>query len=80
MRELGGFDQPAVLDRAVLPLARAAMRAAQSPRVKLAVLARTLPETRRMLRNHVYGGAPENPETITPAQARTRYGRAVQSA
>jgi uncharacterized protein (DUF2236 family) len=80
MRQLGGFDQPAALDRAVLPLARAAMRAAQSPRVKLAVLARTLPETRRMLRNHVYGGAPENPETITPAQARTRYGKAVQSA
>lgn len=80
MRQLGGFDQPVAVDRAVLPLARAAMRAARSPRVKLAVLSRTLPETRRMLRNHLYGGAPENPETITPAQARARYGKAVQSA
>ncbi|HEY4460874.1 MAG TPA: oxygenase MpaB family protein [Pseudonocardiaceae bacterium] len=80
MRQLGGFDQPTAVDRAVLPLARAAMRAARSPRVKLAVLSRTLPETRRMLRNHLYGGAPENPETITPAQARARYGKAVQSA
>jgi hypothetical protein len=80
MRELGGFDQPAVLDRAVVPLARAAMRAARSPRTKLAVLSGTLPETRRMLRQHLYGGTPEVAETITPAQARERYGKAAASA
>ncbi|HJP77307.1 MAG TPA: oxygenase MpaB family protein [Pseudonocardiaceae bacterium] len=80
MRQLGGFDQPAVVDRAVLPLARAAMRAARSPRVRLAVLSKTLPHTRRMLRQHLYGGPPETPETITPAQARARYGNAAATA
>ncbi|HEV3359130.1 MAG TPA: oxygenase MpaB family protein [Pseudonocardiaceae bacterium] len=79
MRQVGGFDQPAALDQAVLPLTRAAMRAARSPRVKLAVLSDTLPHTRRMLRQHLYGGPPERAETITPAQARARYGRAASA-
>ena len=80
MRELGGFDQPGIVDQAVRPLARAAMRAAASPRVKLAVLSGTLPHTRQMLKQHLYGGTPERAETITPAQARAAYGKAAASA
>ncbi|GAB3493347.1 oxygenase MpaB family protein [Amycolatopsis cihanbeyliensis] len=73
MRRLGGFDQPVVLDAAIRPAALAAVRAARSPRAKLAVLAGTLPATHRALRQHLLAGSPEREETTTPALARQRH-------
>ncbi|WP_344427457.1 oxygenase MpaB family protein [Amycolatopsis minnesotensis] len=72
MRELGGFDQPGVLDRAVVPAARLAVRASSSPKAKLAILSGALPMTRRTLAAHVRAEPPVRAETVTPAQVRER--------
>lgn len=75
MRVTGGFDQPAAVDRAIVPLARAAVRAASTARGRLAVLNRLSPHTAAVLRQHLTAPPPQLAETITPAQARERYGR-----
>lgn len=79
MRRLGGFDQPAVVDRAIRPAVRAGVLAARSPKAKLAVLVGTLPETHRVLRQHLRGGQPDRAETVTPARARELYGQGVSA-
>ncbi|MFC7450851.1 oxygenase MpaB family protein [Rhodococcus daqingensis] len=81
MRELGGFDQPAVVDRVVAPLARVAVRATTNPRTELAVIKPLLPMTHSVLDQHFNGTPPVRTETVTPAAARERYGaRAGRSA
>ncbi|AHH96590.1 oxygenase MpaB family protein [Kutzneria viridogrisea] len=70
MRQLGNFDQPLALDRAIRPAVRAAVRVARSPRAKLAVLSGTLPATRHVLKQHLFRGVPDRPQTTTPAAAR----------
>lgn len=72
MRELGGFDQPAVVDKAVGPLARAAMRAGARPAVELAVLKAVAPGTGRVLARHLRAAEPDFPGTVTPAEIRAR--------
>lgn len=74
MRELGGFDQPVLVDRAVIPFARAAVRATSTPRVELAVIRRLLPMTHSVLDQHFNGAPPERAETLTPAAARELPG------
>ncbi|AQA24569.1 hypothetical protein BTZ20_3788 [Rhodococcus sp. MTM3W5.2] len=74
MRELGDFDQPAVVDRVVTPLARAAVRATSNPRTELAVVKRLLPATHSVLDQHFNGAPPVRAETVTPSAARERYG------
>jgi uncharacterized protein (DUF2236 family) len=76
MRVLGDFDQPAALDRAVAPAARAAVRATRSPAAMQAVLRGTLPVTRSVLKWHFANPVAENPETVTPAEARDRLRQA----
>ncbi|WP_137875384.1 oxygenase MpaB family protein [Rhodococcus sp. Q] len=76
MRVLGDFDQPAALDRAVVPAARAAVRATRSPAAMQAVLRGTLPVTRSVLKWHFANPVAESPETVTPAEARDRLRQA----
>ncbi|WP_067547003.1 oxygenase MpaB family protein [Nocardia crassostreae] len=79
MRETGGFDQPGILDAAYRPAMRIAMATLRSDR-RLALVARNAigPMTGRFLREHLEAGIPDNPVTVTPAQARELYGRAAR--
>jgi uncharacterized protein (DUF2236 family) len=74
MRHLGGFDQPAAVDAAVVPAARAAVRAmsARDSRPMLAVARRLVPHTAEVFAQHLRAGPPEHPVTVTPAEAREK--------
>lgn len=74
MRKLGGFDQPAVVDRVVTPLARVAVRVASAPKTELAVVKRLLPMTHSVLDQHFNGAPPVRAETLTPSAAGELYG------
>ncbi|RDI67952.1 oxygenase MpaB family protein [Nocardia pseudobrasiliensis] len=79
MREVGGFDQPAIVDAAMRPAVRAAVATLSGDRLKQAVLRSAIgPMTARLYAEHVEAGVPENPATVTPAQARERYGAAAR--
>jgi len=78
MRRLGGFDQPAALDRAIVLPTRAAVRAATSPRARLAVLRAYAPSTARILYQHLNRPTPVQPRTITPSEARELYGQTAR--
>ncbi|MEU8900758.1 oxygenase MpaB family protein [Nocardia sp. NPDC048505] len=76
MRVTGGFDHPALVDRAYRPAVRAAVKALANESAKQAVLGNFLgPMTARLYAEHLAAPTPANPTTITPAEARTRYGR-----
>jgi uncharacterized protein (DUF2236 family) len=74
MRHLGGFDQPAAVDAAVVPIARAAVRAMSmgNSRPMLAVARRLVPHTAEVFAQHLAAAQPASPHTITPAAARER--------
>lgn len=75
MRELGQFDQPGIVDAAYRPLVSAGMRIAGIPAVETTILRRSLPMTRTALRDFHNAKAPLRPVTVTPAEAKERYGR-----
>lgn len=77
MRQTGGFDQPRALDRALVPVVRAGVKAFSSPVASTAALDRIAPATGRVLREHLRSAPPLRAETITPARAREVYGRAA---
>ncbi|MCS3781265.1 oxygenase MpaB family protein [Tsukamurella ocularis] len=81
MREVGGFDQPGIVDAAYPRAVRLAVRAASAQHaagtVRLGGL--VAPMTGDILRRH-FAQAQEPAGTVTPAQARERYGRGAQSA
>ncbi|MFD4292535.1 oxygenase MpaB family protein [Rhodococcus sp. NPDC058532] len=72
MRTLGEFDQPAALDRAVVPAARAVVRATRSPAAMSRVVAGTLPMTRSVLQWHFDNPTAQRAEVVSPAEARER--------
>ncbi|HNP57632.1 MAG: DUF2236 domain-containing protein [Acidimicrobiia bacterium] len=74
MRELGGFDQSALLDVAWKVPTRLAVRASQQPWMSEKVIAPFSPLTSQVLRAHRRAGEPVAPEVVTPADARERYG------
>ena len=76
MRSLGGFDQPAALDAAIVPAARAAVRVASQPRATLMVLDQMAPSARPVMEQFLRDEPPARAETVTPAEAHARYGRA----
>jgi uncharacterized protein (DUF2236 family) len=78
MRLLGGFDQPAALDRAIVLPTRAAVRAASSPRARLAVLRSYAPSTAGILQQHLNRQPPVRSQTITPSRARELYGQTAR--
>lgn len=75
MRELGGYDQPAAVDLAIRPAMRVAMRAAGFRTALTPLFGLIAPETARILGRHLRREVPAHPGTITPAQARERYGQ-----
>ncbi len=74
MRDMGDFDQPALVDRGYRPLVRMASRVASTPSLEVAALRVLAPATARVLEKHVRE-QPILAETITPARARELYGR-----
>ncbi len=80
MRRLGGFDQPAALDAAVVPAARLAVRAAALPSVARMVLAGMAPSALPVMNQVLRKEQPLRAETLSPSQARQRYGRAAPPA
>jgi hypothetical protein len=74
MRHMGNFDQPAAVDAAVTPVARALVRAlsADNSRPMLAMARRLVPETTEVLAQHLAAGPPAQPRTVTPSEVRER--------
>jgi len=74
MRHMGNFNQPAALDAAVTPIARAWVKAlsANNFRPMLAVARRIAPETADVLAQHLSARPPARRSTVTPADARER--------
>ena len=72
MRHLGGFNQPAAVDAAVVPAARTAVRAMSldNSRLMLAVARRLVPHTAKVYAQHLAADTPATPHTVTPAKAR----------
>jgi hypothetical protein len=72
MRHLGGFDQPAAVDAAVVPAARMAVRAMSlgNSGPMLAVARWLVPHTAEVYARHLAAGTPAAPRTVTPAEAR----------
>lgn len=77
MRDMSGIDQPKVVDLLVRPVLWTAFRLASiSPRIQLALLDVLSPSTVEIAAPVLLGVPPVNPEVLTPAQARERYGLA----
>lgn len=81
MRELGGFEQSAVLEAAYRPAARAAIAALnRNPALMSRVLDRNIgPMTGRLYRQHLAAPAPSDPSIVTIAQARARQGESAHA-
>lgn len=75
MRRLGGYDQPAALDAAIVAPTRLAVRAAGTPAVMNAVLDSLAPRTAASYAHWLSGAPARRDETLTPAEAFARYGR-----
>lgn len=75
MREMGGLRQSKLTDAVIRPFARLAFFAAHfNRRVELAMLSFLSPSTVPVAAPVLLGVPPERAETLTPAQARERYG------
>ncbi|NMN98768.1 oxygenase MpaB family protein [Antrihabitans stalactiti] len=77
MRDMGRFDQPRVLDATYTRAMRVAIRGLQGDRAKLALLGTLAPMTKQVLERHIHAEPPLRATTITPADARARYGSRV---
>ncbi|GED98672.1 oxygenase MpaB family protein [Gordonia crocea] len=74
MREVGGFDQPGLVDAAWKPMVKAAVRATAHPAVAQRAILPLSPMTSAALAAHRAAGVPDNPVVVTPSQGRERYG------
>lgn len=74
MRELGGFDQSALIDATWKPPTRMAVWASKKPWMAEKVIRPFSPLTSQVLRAHREAGEPAESVVLTPAQARERYG------
>jgi uncharacterized protein (DUF2236 family) len=75
MRKLGGLRQPRVVDVLIRPVMWTAFRMARlSPRLQVAALRLLSPSTVSVAAPVLLGVPPERPETVTPAQTRSRHG------
>lgn len=81
MRTTGGFDHPGIVDWAYRIPMRLAIKALANETAKQAVLGNFLgPMTARLYREHLDAGVPRNPVTVTPEEARQRYGHRSRTA
>jgi uncharacterized protein (DUF2236 family) len=76
MRRLGGFDQPAVVDAAALPLTRITIAALTLP-VLERLLATLAPEAYAVAHDALAGPPPLRDEVVSPAEARRRLAQAA---
>ncbi|WP_320670606.1 oxygenase MpaB family protein [Patulibacter defluvii] len=75
MRKLGGLRQPRAVDVLVRPLMRVSFAVAHlSRRLELVLLGYLSPATVPVVAPILLGIPPQRPETLTPAEARERYG------
>jgi uncharacterized protein (DUF2236 family) len=75
MRKMGGLRQGRLIDALIRPVMWVAFRIGRlSPPLQLAALRLLSPSTVSVAAPVLLGIAPEKPETLTPAQARERYG------
>jgi uncharacterized protein (DUF2236 family) len=75
MRRMGGLRQPRIVDVLVRPVLQISFRVVESnKRLKLAVLRLISPMTVPVVEPILRDIAPTNPEVVTPAEARARYG------
>ncbi|KRB76469.1 hypothetical protein ASE01_16055 [Nocardioides sp. Root190] len=75
MREMGDVQQPRALDLLARPVLRATFAVMSlSKRLQLRVLGLLSPSTVPVVAPAFFGIAPTNPELLTPAEARARYG------
>jgi len=78
MRTMAGLRQPKVVDALIRPVMRIAFALGQSSaRIKLLILGQLSPSTVPIVAPILLEVAPQTPETLTPAQARERYGVAT---
>ena len=79
MRHMGNFDQPAAVDAAVTPVARAMVRAlsARDSRPLLAASKQLVPYTAAVLAKHLESGVPASRRTVTPSEVRERQAQLV---
>jgi uncharacterized protein (DUF2236 family) len=79
MRHMGNFDQPAAVDAAVTPVARAMVRAmsARNSQPLLAASRQLVPHTAAVLAQHLKAGEPASRRTVTPSEARERLAQLV---
>jgi uncharacterized protein (DUF2236 family) len=75
MRRLGGFDQPAVVDAAALPLTRITIAVLTLP-VLERLLATLAPEAYAVAHDALAGPPPLRDEVVSPAEARRRLAQA----
>ncbi len=77
MREMSGLRQSRALDLAITPVMKIAFRLAHlSRRLELLLIGQISPGTKPVVAPILLGIAPVHPETVTPAEARARYGYA----
>ena len=75
MRKMGGLRQPRIVDVLVTPVLKISFRVVErNKRLKLAVLRLISPMTVPVVAPILLGVEPTNPEVVTPAEARARYG------
>jgi hypothetical protein len=76
MRELGGLRQPRLVDALVTPLMRVGFRLVEAagPRGELLLLGVLSPSTVSVAAPVLHEIPARNPATMTPAQARERFG------
>jgi hypothetical protein len=75
MRKMAGLRQSRLVDAAITPVMRIAFRISNAnARLKLLGLRLISPSTVPVVAPALLGIAPQNPETLTPAEARARYG------
>jgi uncharacterized protein (DUF2236 family) len=77
MRKMGGLRQPKLLDVLITPVMKTAFRLVRlSTRAELLLLSTLSPSTVPIAAPILHGIPARRPETLTPAQARERYGYA----
>ena len=75
MRSLGGLRQPRLVDALITPLLRTTFRIVSlSPRIQLMILGRISPMTVPVVKPYLLGIPPNNPEIVSPEEARERHG------
>jgi uncharacterized protein (DUF2236 family) len=75
MRRMAGLHQPKIVDALITPVMKVSFRLAQvHPKVEVLLLGQITPSTVPVAAPALLAIAPEKAETLTPSEARERYG------